>query len=356
MDWWLTAAVAALLAIGTGFIYSASFRLTHSSGVDYMQRQVIWLAIGLGLYLVFSGIDYRRLVAAAPAVYLVSILLLVFILAAGESRFGARRWIQLGPFTLQPSEFAKPALVLILAWHFSSKYVYSARLGYFFAPLVLAAVPALLILKQPDLGTALVLVPLVAGMALVARVRIAFLAGAAILAAAAAPAGWMTLKEYQKERVRVFLDPGLDPYGSGYTVIQSKIAIGSGRLTGKGWLSGTQNMLNFLPERQTDFIFAVLAEEWGFVGGAAVLMLYALAVFRLYRIATVSRDFMGTVLVSGFMVLFSTHVIVNVGMTMGLLPATGLPLPLLSYGGSVTAATMAMLGICQSVYIHRYYY
>jgi len=356
MDWWLTGALVALLGLGSAFIYSASFRLTHSSGVDYMVRQFVWIGAGVMVYLLLAMTDYRRLVAFAIPIYVFSLILLGVILLFGEARFGARRWLPLGPFTLQPSEFAKLALVLVLARYFSSRIVYSHRWNYLIYPVFLTAVPGLLILKQPDLGTALVFIPVLLGMALIGRARRGHLVAFLVVILLAAPVGWLNLKDYQKNRIKVFLNPGSDPLGSGYTVIQSKIAIGSGRLTGKGWLSGTQNMLNFLPERQTDFIFSVVAEEWGFAGALLVLFLYALVILRLYRIAINARDMMGAILVAGCLVLLAVHVLINVGMTMGLLPATGLPLPLLSYGGSVTLVIMGVLGICQSVYVHRYYY
>ncbi len=356
MDWWMTLAVLALVGIGTAFIYSASLRLPRGGGLDYLSRQSIWIGIGLAIYLLTAFTDYHRLIAYAPAVYVLSLVLLLVILLVGETRFGAQRWFQLGPFTVQPSEFAKIALVLVLARYFSSRTVFSQRWNYLLYPILLGAAPGLLILRQPDLGTALILGPVILGMSFVGRARVRQLVVVIVLLALAAPAGWFSLKEYQKNRIRVFLEPGRDPFGSGYTVIQSRIAIGSGRLTGKGYLAGTQNMLNFLPERQTDFIFSVLAEEWGFTGALTVLSLYAFLILLIYRVASSARDLAGTILAVGCLLLLAVHVLVNVGMTMGLLPATGLPLPLFSYGGSAMAANMAVLGCCQSVYIHRFYY
>ena len=356
LDWWLIGALAALSAIGLFSIYSASYQLSQSTGVNFVQRQVAWLLIGVFLLFLLSLSDYRRLTAAAYIIYGTVFALLILIAVLGEIRFGARRWIQLGAFTVQPSEFAKLAIVLVLARYLAAAATSRLRWKFVLLPCLLAALPAVLILKQPDLGTAILLIPLAFGMIFVAGARIKHLLLLALLLAAASPGSWFFLKDYQKNRLLVFLNPARDPRGAGYTVIQSKIAIGSGGIWGKGWLGGTQNMLSFLPERQTDFIFSVVAEEWGAVGSFAALGLYALVIFRLYRIARCARDLTGKLLVSGCILVFSSHVLINVGMAMGLLPATGLPLPFLSYGGSVTTTILALMGICQSVYAHRYWY
>lgn len=356
LDWWLIAALLALATIGLFFIGSASFQLQQATGVDFVRRQLSWLAIGLLLFLILSLFDYRRLVSASYVIYGAVFAFLLLIAVLGEIRFGARRWIQLGAFTVQPSEFAKLALVLTLSRFLASASAQRRQWKFVLIPCLLAALPAGLILKQPDLGTALLLVPLTIGMVFVAGARLKHLLILALLFAAVSPGFWFFLKDYQKNRLLVFLDPARDPLGAGYTVIQSKIAIGSGGVWGKGRMQGTQNMLSFLPERQTDFIFSVVAEESGAAGSLLVLALYSLVVFRLYRIARASRDFSGKLVVAGSILVFSSHIMINVGMVMGLLPATGLPLPFLSYGGSITTTMFALMGICQSVYIHRYYY
>jgi rod shape determining protein RodA len=356
LDWWLIAALLALATIGLFFIDSASFQLRQTSGVNFAQRQLTWLAIGGCLFMLFTLIDYRRLASASFIIYGAVFALLLLIAVLGEIRFGARRWIQLGAFTVQPSEFAKLALVLALSRYLSSASAQRLRWKFILVPCLLAAFPAVLILKQPDLGTALLLIPLTIGMVFIAGARIKHLVILALLFAVISPGFWIFLKDYQKNRLLVFLDPTRDPLGAGYTVIQSKIAIGSGGIWGKGRMQGTQNMLSFLPERQTDFIFSVVAEESGAAGSLAVLGLYALVVFRLYRIARASRDFIGKLLVAGCILVFSSHVLINVGMVMGLLPATGLPLPFLSYGGSITVTMLSLMGICQSVYIRRFWY
>ena len=288
--------------------------------------------------------------------FILSTIILLILMALGVIRSGARRWLQIGAFNIQPSEFAKLTLVLVMARYLVDHVTRRGRWGYLLIPGLLAAGPALLILKQPDLGTALIFLPVTIGMALIGGARLKHVVIILVILALLSPGFWFFLKGYQQNRIMVFINPDIDPLGSGYTIIQSKIAIGSGKLWGKGWLGGTQNMLSFLPERQTDFIFSVVAEEWGFMGSVVIMGIYALIIYRLYQIALGARDLGGKLLVAGALILFASHVLINVGMAMGLLPATGLPLPLLSYGGSITTATLALLGICQSVHSHRFWY
>ncbi|MFH1038909.1 MAG: rod shape-determining protein RodA [PVC group bacterium] len=356
MDWTLLVVILALSALGTTAVYSASYQLSAATGTLYFKRQVFWLALGLLLFFFLAAADYRKVVAGGYFLAGCTTLMLVVILALGESRYGARRWIQLGGFTVQPSEYAKVTLILMLSRYLTVKYDRRSRWSYIFIPCGLAAVPALLIRQQPDLGTALIFLPVTLGLIFVAGGRVRNILIILLILALLAPGTWFYLKDYQKTRLLVFLNPGLDPSGAGYTILQSKIAIGSGGIWGKGWLSGTQNMLSFLPERQTDFIFSVLAEEWGFAGCLLTLGLYGVLFSRLLLIALKCREMTGKLLVGGAILVLASHVGINIGMAAGLLPATGLPLPMISYGGSVTTAVLALLGLCQSVYTHRYFY
>lgn len=356
MDWILLFAAIVLSVIGIFFIFSASYQISRATGINFSHRQVAWLALGMGIFLILAMIDYHRLVSFAYPLLAATVLSLIFIALFGEIRYGARRWINLGGFTIQPSEFAKLVVILALSHYFAEKFAWRFRWRYVLVPAGMTAIPALLILKQPDLGTAIIFIPLLLGLTFIGRARMKHIIVIAVILMLLAPASWWLLKDYQRNRILVFLNPQRDPLGTGYTITQSKIAIGSGKISGKGWLAGTQNMLSFLPQRRTDFIFSVVAEEWGFVGSMTVLGLYALIIYRLFRIARAARDLTGVLLVTGGLIIFSTHVVINVGMALGLLPATGLPLPLLSYGGSVTVATLATLGLCQSVYCHRYWY
>ncbi len=356
LDWALLIAVLALSAIGTMAVYSASFQLSEATGTLFFKRQVFWLVLGLLLFFFLAASDYRKAVAGGYFLAGCTTLMLAVIVVLGESRYGARRWIQLGGFTIQPSEFAKITLILMLSRYLTAKSDYRNRWSYIIIPCCLAAVPAFLIRQQPDLGTALIFLPVTLGLIFLAGGRIKYILILLLLLALLAPGLWLFLKEYQKTRLLVFMNPGLEPSGAGYTILQSKIAIGSGGIWGKGWLSGTQNMLSFLPERQTDFIFSVLAEEWGFTGCLLTIGLYAVLFLRLFLIAGKCREPTGKLLVAGAILVLASHVGINIGMAAGLLPATGLPLPLISYGGSVTTSVLALLGLCQSVYTHRYYY
>lgn len=355
LDWVLLLAILLLAGLGAAVVYSASFQLARFTGIPYLQRQLLWVGLGLLVFFLLALTDYRKLIAGGYFLAVCTTLLLVAIILLGETRFGARRWIQIGGFTVQPSEFAKVTLVLMLARYLAERSDRRDRWSYVLVPCLLAAVPAALILKQPDLGTAIIFLPVTVGMVFAGGGKGKQILVIFLIILILAPVFWFHLREYQKTRLQVFLDPSLDPSGAGYTIIQSKIAIGSGGLWGKGWLGGTQNMLSFLPERQTDFVFSVVAEEWGFAGCLVVIALYGIIFFRLFAIGWQCRELSGKLLIVGGILVFAAHVGINIGMAAGLLPATGLPLPLISYGGSVTVTFLALLGLGQSVYIHRYY-
>jgi rod shape determining protein RodA len=269
---------------------------------------------------------------------------------------GSRRWITLGPVSIQPSEFMKLAIVLVLARYFSRTRPAGLGLREAFIPLALTAVPAAAILAQPDLGSAAILVIVAVTMLVLGGVRLRWLAAMVAPLLVAAPLLWGHLKAYQQRRILTFLDPDMDPLGAGYHVIQSKIAVGSGMIWGKGFLQGTQNHLNFLPEQHTDFIFSVFAEEWGFVGGLLLASLYLTVVLRGLVIAAHARDRFGVLLVLGVTSVVFWQAVINVGMTTGLLPVVGIPLPFFSYGGSSVLCLLAGIGLAMNVSMRRHFF
>ncbi|MDD5557117.1 MAG: rod shape-determining protein RodA [bacterium] len=353
-NWGVAASAAALILIGLCCIYSATWQPWGGGGVPYVRRQAVWAAAGIAAAALLALFDYRKLAAAAPAIYVTVLLVLAAVLLTADPRRGAQSWFAIGTFAVQPSEFAKIAVVIALAGYLSRGDADRSGARSIAGALLLAGIPAALILRQPDLGTALVIVPVVFAMLFVAgasSLSLLFpIAGGALLL----PAGWLLLKPYQQARIRVFLNPQLDPLRSGYNAIQSFIAVGSGGLWGQGWLHGTQTRLRFLPERHTDFIFCVLAEEGGFIGCLLLLALYGALLYGGLRIADASRDEFGRLLATGITALLAAHVVINVGMTMGLLPITGLPLPLMSYGGSSLVSTCISIGLLQSIWSRRY--
>src|SRR3989338_2123426 len=276
----------------------------------------------------------------------------IFVFFFGSRRFGSQRWLELGYFNFQPSEFAKLFITLALIQYLTEHKDEKGVKNILAAFLIMLA-PFALILAQPDLGTALMLVPVFFTLLYIwgAKLRhLFFMIGAAL---ALSPLGWFLLKDYQKERLMVFMNPDIDPLGAGYTVIQSRIAVGSGGAFGKGWMSGTQNQLNFLTERHTDFIFSVAGEEWGFVGSAILIALYYVLVKRAFEIARKTDDPCGTLAACGMATIMGIQVIVNISMTMGFMPVVGLPLPLVCYGGSSLLVTMIALGLLESIALHR---
>lgn len=346
-------AAVILLVIGLVILYSASYQRMVATGTNFVVRQLVWLALGLAVAIGLMLVDYHRWLEGAYVVYGLNLVLLGLVLVAGETRGGAQRWLAAGPLTFQPSELAKLSTILALARYLGEHR--EPRRGWraLIVPALLAAMPIGLIIKEPNLGTALLFLPIVAAMLVVWGIPAKIWWTLLGLALVALPLGWQLLHDYQRSRLLVFVNPNMDPLGAGYTVLQSKIAVGSGLLWGRGWLAGTQNQLNFLPERHTDFIFSVVAEEWGFLGAAMLLALFGVLLHRGFRIAREARDPFGTLLVAGLMTMFGTHVIINVGMTMGLMPVVGLPLPFLSYGGSWLLTCLAALGMVFSVGMRR---
>lgn len=300
-----------------------------------------------------ASVDYQRLVDSAYGMYAVNILLLVLLLFMGKARLGAQRWFSVGGVSIQPSEFIKITLVLAMATCIGHKRTRMDEARNLFVPLALAGTPFFLIVLQPDLGTALMVIPLLFSLLLIGGASAKHLSILTAAGLASVPLFWGFLRDYQKERLLVFMNPNMDPLGAGYTIIQSKIAIGSGGFLGKGWLTGTQNQFNFLTERHTDFIFSVVGEEWGFVGALLFILLYLVIIFRGFSIMDSTNDMYGKLIVAGVITIFSAQTFINIGMAIGIMPVVGLPLPLISYGGSSLITTMIAIGLMLNVGLRR---
>lgn len=310
----------------------------------FVQRQGLFALMNIVFAAIFLNFDYRGLQQYGKKLYIINLLMLLAVMFFGHAALGAQRWIQIGPVSLQPSEFSKLIMIICLAAVLESRIGALNRLRDLIPVAIYIGIPFVLVLKQPDLGTSLVFMAIFFGMVIACGIRWRILVGIIMAGLASFPILWkFVFKEYQKTRLTVFLDPNIDPLGSGYHIIQSKIAIGSGMLFGKGIFQGTQSQLNFLPENHTDFIFAVVGEEFGFVGAVILLMLYLIVMMRGIKIAKESADMFGRLLAVGITSMLAFHVLVNVGMTTGIMPVTGIPLPLMSYG--VSALTTDILAI-----------
>lgn len=342
-----------IFMIGLLSIYSATQARGLPFGESFVVRQASWMVIGVILLAIIVSVSYQKFIDLAYLLYGVNVALLVLVLVMGHVRLGAQRWFTVGGFTFQPSEFIKLGLILVLAGYVGARRGSMSGARDIILPCIFLFVPFVLVLLQPDLGTGLLLLPIFLAILLIGGADTRYLIGMIALGLAAMPFFWHFLREYQKQRLLVFLNPNIDPLGAGYTIIQSKIAAGSGGLFGKGWLAGTQNQLNFLPERHTDFIFSVIGEEWGFLGSFAVTFLYFLIVRKAFTIASLTTDMYGKAIATGIGVMIALQVIINVGMTIGLMPVVGIPLPLVSYGGSSLIATLAAIGLLLNVGMRR---
>lgn len=349
----LFASAMLVFIFGLLALYSATQAKALPFGESYLLRQLNWMLVGAIFLILVVIISYQSIIDISYVLYGLNIVLLILVLILGHVRLGAQRWFSIGAFTFQPSEFLKLNLILVLSNYVGSKKDEMGSLNSMFMPLLLFAVPTALVLMQPDLGTALLLVPIFFSILFIGGANPRCLATLLFLGLASLPFLWRFLHGYQKQRLLVFMNPNIDPLGAGYTIIQSKIAIGSGGLFGKGWLSGTQNQLNFLPERHTDFIFSVVGEEWGFLGAALLVLLYYLIVKRAFRIAALTNDIYGKLIATGIAIMIAFQVIINIGMTIGLMPVVGIPLPLVSYGGSSLITTCIALGLLLNVGIRR---
>jgi rod shape determining protein RodA len=351
VDWVLLGATVALAILSVTTL--SSLHVDRAGGTVAL-RQLTWFGIGMLGLLVVASIDYKRMVRAAPALYVAGLVGLVAVFALGRTVSGARRWIMFGPMSVQPSEVFKFCFVLMMAWFLTSRWAQPVGKTTLVLAAPLLVIPVGLIIKQPDLGTALLLIPVMLALLVGAGMRLRLLGGLGLAALSAMPLVWFALKDYQRERILVFLDPFRDPLGSAYNVIQAKIAIGSGQLLGKGVAGATQSQLAFLPERHTDFIFAVFAETWGFVGCLVLLTCYTLLLLRGFDIAATAREPVGRLVALGVTALFATQVLVNVGMVTGLLPVVGIPLPLMSYGGTSMLISLMALGLLVSVRMRQF--
>ncbi len=380
MNHTITVAMLALMAIGITFIYSAGTNSLSSIAEGLWQKQLFFVSFGIIVYFVFANINYRFLVKYSWIFYLLGILLLLLVFAPeiGLKKYGSRRWIDIGFIQIQPSEIVKMTTVLVLSWFLGAVGIgeKDSGAGYkLIFSLLLVVLPMFIILKQPDLGSALVFLPLLIVMLWIGGIRIKML-GFLIFCLLVIAIIFLTLiilpakigmdenkhntllkkigiSEYQKKRVLVFVDSSHDPLGSGWNKMQSQIAIGSGRMWGKGYLQGTQNLLGYLPKTvaPNDFIFSVIAEETGFFVSMITLILFAILVSSCIKTALVAININGALLAAGFATLIFAHSFVNIGMTIGILPITGIPLPLVSYGGTFLLVTTASLGVVQNIHI-----
>ena len=348
---WL--ATIAIMIIGLAAIYSASSQSVRVTK-EVFYDQFFCALLGLAIMSFLSRFDYKKFYDFSYVLYISSVVFLTLVLVMGRYILGARRWIEIGSINFQPSEFAKFALILILSRYFSNHVPSQIGRGRnfgetvvytFIFPLFLMAVPALLIFKQPDLGTAILIFLIFLILLFVNGVKVSYLLSFLGMCSVCAPFAWHILKPYQKARLSVFLNPNADPLGAGYTIIQSKIAVGSGMLFGRGWLSGTQNQLNFLPERHTDFIFSVIGEEWGLLGALFLILCFYVIVDRGLLIAQNTKDRFGFSLASGIVTLLAIQAVINIGMVLGLFPVVGITLPMVSYGRSSFLTFVVMMGI-----------
>lgn len=351
-DWLLLGAAALLSIVSVTEIYSATMA---QGAAMYSLRQLAWVVAGIVVLFVISAIDYHLISEHIPWLYMVGLGCLLYTLVLGHRVSGSKSWVGFGPIAFQPSEFIKMIVVVALARYLSElrsgKYM---TLVQIFKACIIVVVPMGFILLQPDLGTALTYLPVIAVGLFVRGIRPIALVSLVLGFVLILPVSWLILRPYQKERILTFMDPERDPRGKGYQVTQSKIAIGSGGLLGKGVFHGSQNVLGFLPTRHTDFIFSVVGEELGFVGVIATLGLLSFIIFRSIHNAQTARDNLGLFIVMGVVGIFFFHLIVNVGMVIGYMPTTGIPLPFLSYGGSSVLTAFAALGLVMSVRRCRY--
>ncbi|MFM2130281.1 MAG: hypothetical protein RL477_1827 [Pseudomonadota bacterium] len=350
INWGLVAILSVISLVGFVMLYSAA----NGSFQPWAVRQIARFAVGIFILVGVALIDLRFWLRYAYVIYGVALVLLIAVEIMGDIGMGAQRWISLGFINLQPSEVMKIALIVVLARYFHSlPEEAEGKLRYLVWPALLAIVPAALVMRQPDLGTALMLLMMTGAMFFLAGVRLWKFAVALGLVAAAVPVAWHFLRDYQKNRILTFLDPESDPLGAGYHILQSKIALGSGGLFGKGFMQGSQAHLNFLPEKQTDFIFTMLAEEFGLAGGLGLLALYGLVLVYGYSIAIRAQSHFGRLLALGVTVTFFLYVFINIAMVMGLVPVVGVPLPLISYGGTSMLTLLIGFGLLIGVNVHR---
>jgi rod shape determining protein RodA len=353
-DWTLFFAALLLSVLGIVNLYSAGSFSSGQSATPFFIKQTYWLFIGLFLFFVVIAIDYQFIARQAYFIHLTAMMLLVFVLLWGTSSTGALRWLQIGPFSFQPSEFAKISLVIFLSYALSGTTPSApSQFQGLITPTLFTLITFLLIFLEPDLGTAslflLIFISFLFLVRLDRRSIVVFITTGIILL----PCSWLFLEDYQKNRVFAFLSPGKDSLRAGYQAVQSKIAIGSGMVFGKGFLNGTQSQLRFLPEQHTDFVFSVWAEEWGFAGVLLVLLLFFVVISKSLKIAALSKDRLGSFIAIGIVLIFFWQIGINVGMVSGMLPIVGITLPLVSYGGSSLISTWIGIGLLLNIKMRR---
>lgn len=363
VPWGMVAMVIGIAALGLSAVYSATYTQKGPSALYY--KQLVWIAIGIVVMLSAIMPDYHTIGRYAYVLYAVSLISLILVMIVGKTGMGAQRWLAVGPFQFQPSELMKLSLVLALARYFAED---PRRGGYdlrdLAIPGAMVLVPLVLVLKQPDLGTALMLlltsslIVLLAGLHLRSLVIMALIGAVLAASVFAVPPVrhkiWTSLKPYQQKRIKAFLNPESDPLGSGYHATQSKIAVGSGQMTGKGFRKGTQSQMAFLPERHTDFIFAVISEERGFIGSTLIVALYLVLLLVGVEAAKGAKDRLGVLMAGGIVSMLALYVFINVGMAVGILPVVGVPLPLASYGGTSVITTFLAIGLLLNIYSRRF--
>lgn len=352
-DWNYAAIIFTIQIIGLINLYSAAYSTDHLSRIFY--SQIIWIAIGWVAFIVVSNLDYRNFTKYSPLFYGVNLVALALVLVVGNRIYGSRRWLDLGFFNYQPSETMKFFLILYMSSFLAKHKLENIGFKDLIKPALILVTPFLLTAKQPDLGTGILLMAIPSSMILFVKVQKKVILAIAILLAVSLPTVWnYALKPYQKNRVINFLNPERDPRGTGYNSIQAKIAIGSGQLLGRGFQQGSQNQLQFLPERHSDFIFCVLSEEYGFIGGMFTLSCFLILLFIILNIARDAGDRSGALICVGVTSFIFWHLFINIGMVAGILPIVGVPLPLLSYGGSSMVSFMVSLGVVASVGKRRF--
>ena len=351
INWSFVFLISLTASIGFGMLYSAA----NGNFEPWASRQMVRFVAGVFLMLIVAVIDIHVWLRYAYVIYIFSLLLLLVVEFSGSIGMGAQRWIDLGVFTIQPSEIMKISIILLLARYFyASRLEDVSRISHIFLPICMLIFPAFLIIRQPDLGTAILLIATGITILFVVGVRVwMFVLGGCAAIAAFIPLWQFILRDYQKARLLTFINPENDPLGAGYHILQSKIALGSGGIFGKGFMQGSQSNLSFLPEKQTDFIFTMLAEEFGLVGGLTLIVLYILLLIYSFIISLRCRSQFGRLIGIGVSTSFFLNVFVNIAMVMGLMPVVGMPLPLISYGGTAMLTLMFSFGLLLCVYIHR---
>lgn len=354
-DWPLLVLALLIACAGLIALYSAVTAETPAAQKILFMKQLVWFGVGFSALIASFLFNFKKLEQWSHVIYVFCVLLLVAVMFFGKFGGGSRRWLTLGPISIQPSELVKIGVIIALAHYYSrDAHTRGFALRELIKPVCYVLVPFGLIVQQPDLGTAMLLALIALSITVFVKIERRSFIYLSLACTVSVPMIWFFLKEYQKRRILVFLDPDQDPLGAGYHIIQSKIAIGSGMLSGKGFLEGTQNALSFLPEEHTDFIFSVLAEEWGFAGSVVLILLFLMLIFWGLTIAAKCREPFGTILAVGISAMIFWQVFINIAMTMGLMPVVGVPLPFVSYGGSSVITTAICIGLLLNISMRRY--